>query len=160
MPVRPIPDYPNYSVTSDGRVWSHRTKRYLKPRLTSKGYHRVSLSKNNQVKDAYIHRLVVQAFLDNPEQLPEVNHIDADKSNNSVDNLEWVSRLGNNHHAASLGLQYRGNSICKVYSTEFVELTKKFIKTHNLLQAYAAKQLGVPKTTINGWMTGRKRVAE
>ena len=53
----------------------------------------------------YVHRIVALAFLNNPNGLPEVNHIDGDKSNNNVANLEWVSRSDNTKHAIKLGLR-------------------------------------------------------
>ena len=66
----------------------------------SKGseYKYVGLSKNDKPKNFSVHRLVARAFVQNPNNLPEVNHIDEDKSNNRADNLEWVTRIENEHH--------------------------------------------------------------
>lgn len=65
-----------YAATSCGRIFSYRAKKFLKPRITKKGYCRVLLYKDGKGKDFYIHRLVAEAYLDNPENLPQVNHKD------------------------------------------------------------------------------------
>lgn len=64
-----------------------------------KGYKKVNLSKENKVTQRYVHRLVAEAFIPNPLNKPEVNHIDYDKSNNKLDNLEWVTSKENNAHS-------------------------------------------------------------
>ena len=66
-------------------------ERIRKPRNTGKGYLAVNLYKDGKAKNYKIHRLVAQAFLPNPYNLPEVNHIDEDKYNNCVENLEWCT---------------------------------------------------------------------
>lgn len=62
------------------------------------GYQYVQLYKNNKRKKEYVHRLVAMAFLPNPDNLPQVNHIDEDKANNFLDNLEWCSAEYNTHY--------------------------------------------------------------
>lgn len=79
-----------YAVTEDGKVWSYWGKgHFLKQSITQTGYCVVSLSKNGQYATHYVHRLVAETFIANPDRLPEINHKDEDKSNNSVTNLEW-----------------------------------------------------------------------
>lgn len=67
----------------------------LKKEKVHKGYLRVQLHKGKEYKHKPIHRLVAQSFIDNPENKPQVNHIDEDKTNNRVDNLEWVTAKEN-----------------------------------------------------------------
>lgn len=67
-------------------------------RPNENGYMVVSLSKNKKTKLCYVHRLVAETFLPNPENKPEVNHIDEDKTNNRVENLEWKTHRGNCNH--------------------------------------------------------------
>ena len=87
------------SITySDGRVRKYNEK-MLKLQISKTGYIIVNLSKDGHQCTKYVHRLVAEAFLPNPEQLLEINHIDEDKSNNCSDNLEWCSRKYNNHHS-------------------------------------------------------------
>ena len=89
--LKDIKDYEGlYAITRDGRVWSYKSKKFLKHGLV-KGYHRVCLCKEGKCKNFRVHRLVAQTFIPNPEGLPEVNHKDEDKSNNNVNNLEWCS---------------------------------------------------------------------
>ena len=76
----------------------------IKPILTNKGYFQVCLSKECKLKYASIHRLVAEAFIDNPENLPVVNHKDGNKLNNRVDNLEWCTYQYNHWHARENGL--------------------------------------------------------
>ena len=97
-----IKDYEGlYQVSNWGRVKSlgnggtYKTSRMLQPVKTEKGYLRVGLYKNGKHKMCMVHRLVAFAFLDNPEGKPEVNHIDEDKTNNRVENLEWCDNKYN-----------------------------------------------------------------
>lgn len=96
-----------YQVSNKGRVralnYNHTGKtNLLKPRTTTSKsmgvYFSVTLSKNGQKHQFLVHRLVATAFIPNPENKPFVNHIDENPSNNSVDNLEWVTHLENMKH--------------------------------------------------------------
>lgn len=80
-----------YQVSNLGRVRSLRKNIILKSRITRKGYEGVILYTNNIPKGYYIHRLVATAFIPNPDNLPQVNHKDENKTNNCVDNLEWCT---------------------------------------------------------------------
>ena len=85
-----------YRIYEDGRVQSMIGEpKFLKPVTRHDGYTMVGLRKNNATHIIRIHRLVAEAFLPNPNNLPEVNHIDWVRSNNAVTNLEWVSRKEN-----------------------------------------------------------------
>lgn len=84
-----------YAVTSCGKVWSYKSNKFLAPNRNNNGYCQVSLMKNGKRKVCYIHRLVAQAFLPNPNNLPEVNHKDECKENNCLANLEWCDRAYN-----------------------------------------------------------------
>lgn len=89
--------YPNYMISNMGRVKSLNYKQTGKEKILKgvknrDGYLQIGLCKEGKIKHYLIHRLVAQAFLDNPNNLIEVNHKDEDKSNNCVDNLEWCSR--------------------------------------------------------------------
>ena len=87
---RDIPGYEGlYEVSNLGRVRSLETERILKPSKNTWGYLFVSLYKNGIKKAVRIHRLVALAFIPNPDNLPCINHKDEDKTNNTVDNLEW-----------------------------------------------------------------------
>ena len=92
-----------YQVSSWGRVKStYRGGRVLKGRKTKTGYLRINLCKNRNVKEYLVHRLVAQAFIPNPQNKPQVNHIDEDKENNHVNNLEWCTAKENVNHGTRI----------------------------------------------------------
>ena len=94
-----IKDYPNYSVSDLGNVKNNKTGRILKPLEVGGGYVVVDLWNNHGSKSKKIHRLVAEAFIPNPDNKPQVNHIDGNKKNNKKDNLEWVTASENVQHA-------------------------------------------------------------
>lgn len=87
-----------YGITSCGKVWSYRSKKFLSPDKTS-GYERVILQKNGDKKRFLVHRLVADAYIPNPNNLPEVDHIDGNKRKNCANNLQWMSGLDNTRKA-------------------------------------------------------------
>lgn len=94
-----INDYPTvYSVSSNGEVRNDNTNYILKKQMQD-GYMKVGLTVNKKIKRCAIHRLVATAFIPNPDNLPIVNHLDGNRSNNNVDNLEWTTVSGNAIHA-------------------------------------------------------------
>lgn len=102
-----------YSISKDGEVWSHSNKRgqtgrkgkFLKPWLIGNGYKTVQLYKQNTKPSKFlVHRLVAETYIPNPLKLPEVNHINGNKLDNRVDNLEWVTSKENKQHAINRGL--------------------------------------------------------
>lgn len=83
-----------YKISNWGRVWSYISNDYREPVFTGK-YYQIKLCKNGETDFPLVHRLVAQHFLDNPNNLPEVNHKDENKLNNNVDNLEWCTHKYN-----------------------------------------------------------------
>lgn len=107
----------NYEISIDGIVRSKdRTQidtmgrkrswkgKILKPDIAPNGYYRITLAVNGKKKQAYLHRLLATHFLENPNNLPQVNHKDGNKLNNDLNNLEWVSVQDNVIHAYKNGL--------------------------------------------------------
>lgn len=94
-----IDGYLDYMVSTFGRVHSIKRNKILKPRLRPDGYYDIKLWKNGKDSRELIHRLVAKAFIDNPNNLPCINHRDEDKSNNCVWNLEWCNYSYNNNYS-------------------------------------------------------------
>lgn len=94
-----IPNYENYYIYDNGDVLNASTNKMLKGSIGEHGYKYYRLSKDNKKKMFYAHRLVAEAFLENPDNLPIVNHKDGNKLNNNIDNLEWVTQADNMKHA-------------------------------------------------------------
>lgn len=92
---REIDDFPGYFVSDEGRVRGRR-KSILKEVDGGQGYLKVTLSKNGEHTDKRINRLVAEAFLDNPNELPVVMHLDNNRKNNNVNNLRWGTVSENN----------------------------------------------------------------
>ena len=108
---KPIRDLPTYAVSNYGRVKNIRTGRIMHLSETYNGYLQVCLRKDGRYYDRRVHRLVAYAFLsdgydDFELDILDVNHIDGDKKNNHVDNLEWCTRSENAIHAFKLGLRH------------------------------------------------------
>ena len=87
-----------YAVTSCGKVYSYKYKKFLKPWDNGDGYLRVGLCKDNERKEYKIHRLVAEAYIPNPENLPQINHKDENKANNCLQNLEWCDASYNTNY--------------------------------------------------------------
>lgn len=105
-----IPDFEPYEVSNFGRVRSRyhtsgKEYRILKPTYHHTGYVLYRLAKNKKYYNRTAHILVATAFIPNPENKPQVNHIDGDKHNNNVENLEWVTASENIQHAFEMGLK-------------------------------------------------------
>lgn len=108
-----IPKYEGiYEISNYGRIKNKKTGKLKSQRNTFKGYLQVGLS-NKGDKTFRVHRLVAEAFIPNPNNLPQVNHKDGNKKNNRVDNLEWISNYDNMQHAIKLGLTKKGSSVSR-----------------------------------------------
>ena len=80
-----------YAITEDGQVWSYKSNKFLKQQKDKDGYLKVSLCKEGKYKQFFIHRLVAIAFIPNIDNKPTVDHIDGDKTNNTISNLCWAT---------------------------------------------------------------------
>lgn len=88
-------DYYGYQISNKGRVKSTFKNIIKSQQIINSGYYSVTFSVNGKSKGLLVHRLVAKAFIDNPNNLPEINHIDENKLNNAVENLEWVTGVEN-----------------------------------------------------------------
>jgi hypothetical protein len=88
-----------YSIYSDGKVWSNKNNKFLKPTLDKRGYYRIGLSFNGKSKTFKLHRLVAEMFIPKIEGKNQVNHINGIKIDNRIENLEWCNNAENQKHA-------------------------------------------------------------
>ncbi|QAU05468.1 HNH homing endonuclease [Klebsiella phage K1-ULIP33] len=139
-----ITSYPNYAVSNEGEVKNINTGCVLRPLTLTKGYLGVRLYHEGNGKTLKIHRLVALAFLSNPDNLPQVNHIDGDKSNNDVTNLEWCSNEYNMRHAADNDLLNKETQFKQKYDpSEF-----RKCKEEGMTISAIARKFGCKRDTV------------
>jgi hypothetical protein len=162
----PLPNNRPYAVSTLGRVAhiSNGSIRLVSVTDNGKGYKLIGTGPRSDRKNYYVHRLVAQAFIPNPDGLPEVNHKDGNKSNNRVDNLEWVSLQQNRDHAVATGLILRGEKspASKLKESDVVAIVNHFLQFPNDNKSAVARKYGVQLTTIIKILTGKrwKRVTD
>lgn len=144
-----------YAITSCGKVWSYKSNKFLKPGVSQDGYLRVGLSKNGKLKTIEIHKLVAQAYIPNPENKPQVNHKDEDKTHNYVGNLEWITskenmNYGTRNERFSEKRKTYSNKKRKVYC---VELDREFESI-----SQAARETGANASKICMVCQGKRKV--
>ena len=139
----------DYEITRDGHVINIHTGKEVKPQINGTGYYRVAIGK----KLKFVHRLVAQKYIPNPENLPQVNHKDGNRLNNCVDNLEWVSNRDNSLHALRNGwMRIEENH-------QFAKLTREsvaYIKAHpEMSRNELAEMFNISPHTISDIRKGR-----
>jgi hypothetical protein len=93
-----------YQISINGDVINKKKNTMIKPSVDSRGYYQVHFSKNGKPKKISLHRLLAIQFIPNPLNKTQVNHIDGNKKNNAIDNLEWCTPSENIRHAWDTGL--------------------------------------------------------
>lgn len=139
-----------YEVSSLGEVRNKLTNRCISGDINNSGYYRVCLYSKEKRERFFRHRLVATHFIQNTDKLKKfVNHIDGNKSNNHVSNLEWVSQSENERHAFRTGLKSITN---KPFYVVFSNGDIKLYQTQNTL----ANELNLNQGTIHKWLCKRK----
>lgn len=148
--ARPVPGWPGYHVTSFGRVWSAKTRRFLRTSVSRTGYLTVCLSHRGRRRTITVHTLVARAYLGPKPPGTEVNHVDGDRLNNGSDNLEYVTRSANVRHAFGLGLYRRDgahNPRARLTPAQVLEI-RQLWAAGDLTQAEIARRYGVGSNTV------------
>lgn len=148
-----IEGFEKYEVSNLGKVRNIKSGRTLKPRLHN-GYLRYCLYENNKRKDLLLHRIIATAFIDNPEGKPCVNHIDENKTNNDLSNLEWCSVRENNIH---------GTRIKRAAEKRFKKVIQLDLND-NVLSVFesmvqAERETGVSRNSISSCCNGKRKSA-
>lgn len=133
-----------YRITSCGRVWSYRSKKFLAPFKNTKGYLQVCLYKDGKKKMFLVHRLVAEAYIPNVNNLPQINHKDENKTHNWINNLEWCDSKYNNNYGTKNDWNKK--------KVRCVELNKIFES-----QTAASKELGIRQSCISECVNGKRK---
>ena len=147
-----IKDYPNYEVSDAGRVRNTKTGHILRPGWDGGGYQHVILCLNGKHKSKLIHRLAADAFLPNPEYKRTVNHINGDKKDNRVENLEWASDSENIKHAFKTGLSH----ITTKQKCRCVETKQEFESQHHAARYFGCCQNSIRASIYKGYKVHKK----
>lgn len=140
--------FSNYHVTRDGRIFSTIINDYLVGNFSFDGYLRVLIKKDTGgFVTIGVHRLVAMVYIPNPENKPEVNHIDGNKLNNCADNLEWVMGWENVHHALNNGLRK------SVLDDPTIHEICKRLERGDTVKSIMT-ELGIPKHSVLGIKSG------
>ena len=139
-----------YAVTSCGKVWSYRRNKFLKSHKHNCGYLSVELSKNGKRKVYLIHRLVAEAYLLNPNNLPQVNHKDENKFNNCLNNLEFCTAAYNNSYGTHISRAAEAHS-SPVCCVELNTCYKSIVD--------AASTLQISRSNICSVINGKRKTA-
>ena len=111
----PIPGYEKYRVFQDGRIWSHARLpgKFLKSHNNGRGYFHVTLCRDSVAKKMKVHRLVAMAYIENPDNKPDVDHINQVRTDNRVENLRWATHQENMENKGMYNNNKSGHkSIC------------------------------------------------
>lgn len=157
-----VSDHPGYSINTQGIVRNDRTGKLLKPIRHSCGYAYVTLCDDTGHHEKRVHRLVAEAFLDNPHGCKQVNHIDGDKLNNRVDNLEWCTQSENMKHAYKLGLQKPIPTQIEYSLSRSAEKRKRPVKNIETGNCYpsiieCARAEGIAHSTVSFHLAGQAK---
>lgn len=130
----------NYCINKQGKIYSQYTNKLMKQRKNKKGYMTVYLTIDGKGITKIVHRLVAETFITNPYNLPQVNHIDGNKENNYVENLEWCTNEYNMKHSWEIGLRkpLKGNEVgtSKLTEQDVIEIYESPRTSYELSKRY------------------------
>ena len=144
---RKIEGYDNYSISNLGEVKNDNTKILLKTHIKD-GYYVVTLSRNNKCKKHYIHRLIGNAFIPNPKNLPLINHKNQKRNDNRIENLEWVTNIENSQSI---------NKICNIGCvSSYIKNDIKYYKSKLIVYGKRHQKNSKNKEICEEWLKNRR----
>lgn len=158
MLIADVKGFDNYIVYSDGTIFSKKRKRFLNGGLDTDGYRQLVLCQDGKRATKKFHRLVAEHFLDNPDNLPVVNHKDGCKENNDVSNLEWCTISHNTKEAYRLGfLSQSGerNNGCKYPDLVVNHIVREYASGSTIKEL--SNTYGIKYTTVYSFVKGLRR---
>lgn len=138
-----------YAVTSCGKVWSYRSKKFIKSRLRG-NYFIVDLHKDNKRETCSLHRLVAETYVENPNNYPQVLHIDENASHNWINNLKWGIQKENNNailHKERMALSKGKRVRCIETNIIYIGISE------------AARQTGISRSGISNCCNGKQKTS-
>lgn len=156
-----IIQFPNYKVSNYGNILSINYRNTNKPKIMSiniiNDYPQINFRNDKLKKSIKIHRLVAQYFISNPNNYPCVNHIDGNKTNNNISNLEWCTYSHNLKHSFKIGLSFISETT-KLKLKELHALKVIDTKTNIIYNSIgdAAKVFNLNRRTLNDYLLGRR----
>lgn len=149
-----IDNYPMHQVSNKGRIRNiYYNNKISKTFITRWKYESVNLMYNGKTKSFKVHRLVALAFILNPENKPYVNHIDGNKMNNNLENLEWVTPQENVDHAIKIGLFSHVKYTVTLTRIRDIQKENNFILVEDLIK-HLEEMLGKTKTVVPAGIRG------
>ena len=162
--MKQITNYENYFITEQGEAYN-KERKLIKQRISTNGYKRFNVRKGSEKYEKpitlYTHRVVAEHFISNTENKPCINHIDGDKQNNNVNNLEWCTHKENTKHSYENGLQKKNfgknhKGAIKIYH---YDETGKFVASYYGAME-AERKTGINHHTIRDCCIGKTRKAK
>ena len=149
-----IEGFEKYEVSNLGKVRNIKSGRMLKPHLNHNGYLKHHLYRHDKQKELFLHRILATAFIDNPGKKPQVNHIDENKLNNDLSNLEWCTVRENAIHGT------RVKRVAEKLSQKVIQLDLN----DNILNVFksmrqAERETGIDATSISACCNGKRKSA-
>lgn len=151
MEWKKIKGFENYEISNEGEVRNIESRLVLKPIDNGRGYLRVGLYTNKKQTYKSIHRLVAESFIPNPENKPEVNHINEIKTDNRIENLEWMTSKENDSYGT------RTERIAASRSISIYTLYPDGTDEYFLSATIAAKELGLWRAHIVNVLKGKRK---
>ena len=152
--MKEIKGFENYLISEDGDVYRKGKNKPLNKWIDNTGYYQVILYKNGKRHYKRVHRLIAEAYLPNPENLPQVNHKDGIKTNTYLSNLEWMTNSENTKHGYDNNLYHTKHRSCgvDVYEKGTTKLLFHFESIRKL-----SETLGLNRKSVSNILNGSKK---